>query len=119
MLSVTSLSGTLQLCDSVLPSAVNTPSAKADGFRSKPCGNPLAWRSAARSMREPESPLMHYHRRRDIPVEGATAITAVRPLGERFLGDGLALRAGLASPARIDLDQLATGSCSLVREHVG
>ena len=59
---------------------------------------------------------MHDHRRSNITIENASARTAVCALGERFLGDSIALRALLARSPRVDFDELATGAFSLVAD---
>lgn len=61
---------------------VNTPSASADGFSVKLCGNPLAWRPKARSM--PESPEMNDLSRSHVSVESAAAFAAVHPFRKRL-----------------------------------
>lgn len=61
---------------------------------------------------------MHDHRRSNVSIEGASATTAVCSFGERFLGDGPALRARLGGTARVDLDELASGAFSLVANHL-
>ena len=91
---------------------VNTPSAKADGFSDKLCGNPLAWRPTARSMRK--GPLMHDDRRRHITVEDSAAFAAVRSLPQGFGFDPPAFRAGLGCASRIDQNDISTGTRSLV-----
>ena len=70
---------------------MNTPSASADGFSGKLCGDPLAWRLTGRSIREVRQ-LQHNLRRGHVAVE----------------------KASLRSPARIDQHDDATGACSLV-----
>lgn len=61
---------------------------------------------------------MHDHRRSNVSVEAASAIAAVLSDRERFLGDGPALWARLGGAARVDLDKLATGTFSLVANHL-
>ena len=61
---------------------------------------------------------MHDHRRSNVSIKGASAVTAVLSFGERFLGDGPALGARLRSATRIDLDELASGAFSLVANHL-
>lgn len=97
----------------MLPGTVNTPSASADGFSGKLCGNPLAWRLTGRSIRK-ICPHEHDTRRGDISVEGASAVTAVHSLSERLALDRAALRAGLRSPARVYQHHNATSICSFV-----
>lgn len=57
---------------------------------------------------------MHDHRSSNVTVKAASAITAVFALGQRFLCDRPALRAGLASSSRIDKDNLTTSVLSFV-----
>lgn len=61
---------------------------------------------------------MNDHCRSNVPVENTAAIAAVHALDQCLCGDRSALRAGLRSPARIDADELAPGSLSLVCEHL-
>ena len=60
---------------------------------------------------------MHDLSRSNVSIENAPAFATMYAFGERFLGDSSALRTFLASSARVDLDELATGSLSLVAKH--
>ena len=91
---------------------MNTPSAKADGFSDKLCGNPLAWRPKAGS-RPQSCPMQNDLRRRYIPVQDASAIAAVHPFRESLGLDCAAIRTGLAGAARIDQHDRPTGTFSL------
>jgi hypothetical protein len=88
---------------------VNAPSASADGFSAKLCGNPLAYRLTDSSCRE-VCPHQHDLRGGDIAIENAPALTAVHPLGECLALDRAALGARLACSARIDQLQRAVES---------
>jgi len=95
---------------------VNTPSASADGFLDKLCGNPLAWRPKAGS--QPEAcPYQHDLCRRHIAVSDTTAVdTAVYSFGEGLTSDRAALWACLACTARVNQLQRATGAFCLVAD---
>lgn len=94
---------------------MNTQPANAGRFSDKLCRNRLAWCPKARST--PECPKMNNDRRRDISIENATAFAAVHSFAQGLLLDDSTFWAGLRSAARVYLDDLATGSCSLVVEH--
>lgn len=96
---------------------MNTPSAKADGFSGKLCGNPLAWRLTGRSTRE-VCPQEHNARSGNISVEGASAVTAVFPFLECLALDRAAFRACLRSSARIDQRDYPTSVCSFVGDEL-
>jgi hypothetical protein len=68
---------------------VNAPSASADGFSGKLCGNPLAWRVTDSSCRDREvCPYQYDLSRSDIAIFDTAAIAAaVYPFGERLASD--------------------------------
>lgn len=94
---------------------MNALSPKDDSFPSKLCGNPLAWRLAARSM--PcfrECPVSDDDRRGDVAVKDTAAIADMHPLSECLLGDLAAIGAFLACAARVRLKNDTPGTCYLV-----
>ena len=65
----------------------------------------------------PEGPVVDDPGHGDVSVENAPAVAAVHSFREGLGRDRTAIRAGLRGAARIDPDEGATGSCSLVVQH--
>jgi hypothetical protein len=93
---------------------VNTPSASADGFSDKLCGNPLAWRLKAGSRPE-VCPGKNDTSSSNVPVERAATRAAMHSLAQGVALDVSTIGTRLAGAAWIDQFERTTGAFSGAR----
>jgi len=91
---------------------VNTLSHKYDSFSNKLCGNPLAWRSRARSM--PECPVVDHDAGSNVSQHAASAVADMHALRQELLGDLTTVGAGLTCASWINADDNTTSFFSFV-----